>query len=326
MIASGFGYGGSGGGAPAAAPSGGLSGVSVGAINVPDADSRSYAPGTSGMLPMPGAFQVYNQLLGLNAQNYQNTINAYLSGQNNINNNLNNILGGYGNLYSGIKNTLGVGGEGWGVALPGANAIEEQSAKARGDIRQGLINSGLGNSTVAAAMQNQNMLTTQRAYGELAANLANTAAGYAAKIGLEQQQAAMQGLGMQSSLSEAMGRTLGGYTFSNTAGPLYGSYSYNPPQQGGGGGGGYRGGGGGGGSSYGGGYGAGSGYGAGFAGPSYHAPESLGYSPGFASYYNPYPEMGAQGAVVSGGGGGFDWGGLGSDMSLAAGDDYGSYY
>lgn len=233
------GYG--GGGLGAGAIDWGAGGVTPGSIRAGQGQS------VSGEAIIPAMGQVYSQLLGLNVGNYNQILSGYQQAQSNLSAGLAGSSAGYGNLYSGIRDTLGVGGGGWGVAQPAANAIQEQFARSRGDIMSGMINSGLGNSTVAAAMQNQNALGASRAYGELGNQLANTAAGYAANIGLQQQQAYMQGLGMQSQMANNYLNTLGQYRFQNTAGDLVGRYSASSSGAGGGGGGGgFRGSGGGG--------------------------------------------------------------------------------
>lgn len=228
------------GAAPLSAGAGGITPQSV------RAGSGSTA---SASAVLPDMMNVYNQLLGLNMQNYNSMMGQYTQAQNNLSSGLAGLSGAYSNLYGGIRDTLGVGGGGWGVAQPGANAIEESFAQARGNITQGMINQGLGNSTVAAALQNQQALMSARAYGELGAQLANTAAGYAAQIGLAQANAYQQGLGMQAQLAGQHLGNMAQYRFQNTAGDLTGQFSAGQASMQGGGGG-YRGSGGGGGSSY----------------------------------------------------------------------------
>jgi hypothetical protein len=191
---------------------------------------------------------VYNQTLGLNQQNYQNILGAYSGGQQNLSANLPAIYQGYGDLQKQIAGTLGQGGD-WGVATPGAQAIAREFAKTQGNTQQQLINSGLGNTTVLGNLSNQNTLMAGQAYGGLAAQLAQTYAGYQSQLGMAGLGARMQGLGMQTGLSQAQGSTLGGYHFANTAGNLTGQQStsqssannnqpFNPMRAGGGVGGG----------------------------------------------------------------------------------------
>jgi hypothetical protein len=237
----GGGYGGLGGHGGGGAMSFGALGAGAGGVT-PQSIRAGSGGAVSGEAVIPDMMNVYNQLLGMNVQNYNNILGAYGNAQNQLASGLAGSTQGFSDLYRGITQTLGVGGTGWGVALPGANAIEESFAKARGDIKSGMISQGLGNSTVAAALQNQQALHASRAFGELGANLANTAAGYAAQIGLAQQQQYMQGLGLQNQLANNYLNTLGQYRFANTAGDLVGRYSAASQGGGGyGGGGGFRG-------------------------------------------------------------------------------------
>lgn len=275
---------------------GGGGGVGYGAGGVsPGSYSRAAGGSVQGTAVVPDMMNVYNQLLGLNQNNYQNILSGYANAQSNLQQQLSGASHGYDELYRGITGTLGLTGGGWGVAQPAANAIEEQSARARGDIMQQMIGGGLGNSTVAASMQNQNAMMTGRAYGELGNHLANTAAGYAAQIGLAQQQAYMGGIGMQNQLAQSYLGNLAGYRFANTAGDLTGSYGASASGGGGGshGGGGSRGGG-----------------GSGYAGMQ----DAFGWADNLIGRNN---SMGSTGAYMNTGygyGGGYSQGGGGGDM------------
>jgi hypothetical protein len=187
---------------------------------------------------VPGMLDVYNQLLGLNSQNYGNILGAYGQGQSNLTATLPSIYQGYGDIKNEVMGTLGVGagapgGEGhWGVAAPAAQAIAQSYATQRGNTDQQLINSGLGNSTIRAGAQNANALGAAQAYGGLGAQLAQTAAGYQAQLGLAGQAAQMQGLGMQTGLTQAYLGDLAGYGgFANKAGSLTGQFSTGTSQQ-----------------------------------------------------------------------------------------------
>jgi hypothetical protein len=264
---------------------------------------------SSGSAPVqnPGAMDVYNHLLGLNQQNYSAILSAYGSGMSNLNDNLGGIYGGFDALKQEVGNTLGQGhplGNGnWGVATPAAQAIDAAFERARGETDQGLINSGLGSTTLRGNLQNQNAQAAGQAYGSLGAQLAQTMAGYQSNIGMAGLQARMSGLGMQNQMTEQMGSTLGNYRFANTAGNLWGQQSHSESNTGGGGGGGGGGGSGSGMGSVLGGLpgsltawgGAGGGGGLGHAGA---------YNPGYSAY-DPFGVGGGGGGV--GGGGGFDF-------------------
>lgn len=169
---------------------------------------------------------VYNETLNLNQANYQNILNTFSSGQANLSAQLPSIYSGYGNTLAGIKSTLGIGGGGWGVAAPAAEAIKQTFAQTSGQNVQRAINAGLGNTTVLPNLQNQASLMAGQAYGGLGAQLAQTYAGYQAQFGLAEQQARMQGLSAQTGLYGQEGSTLGGYRFANTSGAAPGAYGY----------------------------------------------------------------------------------------------------
>lgn len=183
---------------------------------------------------VPGMKDIYNQLLGLNQQNYSQVLGAYGAGQANLASQLGGIYGGFGALKDQVMDTLGFKG-GWGVAEPARQAIEATYAQTRGMTDQQMISAGLGNTTVRGNLQNQNAYLAGRSYGELGAAMAQQAAQYQSQLGLAEQQARMQGLGLQTDLYGQQGRTLAGYQFGNTAGNLLGNFSNSFSSSGGGG-------------------------------------------------------------------------------------------
>ncbi len=187
--------------------------------------SSSRSGSTSQTRIVPGMMAVYNQLLGLNQQNYQNLQSGYGDAQQRLASQLNTVYQGYGDIETRVMKMLGVEGGGWGVATPAANAIRQQATQAQGSNMQNMINAGLGNTTVLANLTNQNSLQTNQAYGELGSKLADYAAGYAERIGLARQQAMLSGAGMQSQLASGYLSNLAGYQFQNTAGNLLGTFS-----------------------------------------------------------------------------------------------------
>ncbi len=198
--------------------SGGATGFSSGSSS---GSSSSRSDSTS--FAVPEMMNVYNQLLGLNRDNYSRVLDVYSSGLNHLRDVFPDVYQGYGRLQDQVMDTLGVGGGGWGVAQPGANAIGEAFARAQGNTTQQMINAGLGNTTVRGSLQNQNALQAGRAYGELGAQLADRAAGYQAQIGSQAQAARMQHLAMQQQLYGQLGGQLAGYNFANTAGNILGT-------------------------------------------------------------------------------------------------------
>lgn len=199
-------------------------------LNQSSSNQQSTSRSTSGTKMVPGMLGVYNQLLKLNQNNYQNVLGAYSQAQNNTASQLQNVYGGYQQIEQNIMGALGVKGGGWGVAAPAAEAIRRQGAQTQGQTQQSLVNAGLGNTSVLAAMSNQNMLNTQQAYGGLGSQLAQTAAGYMGQLGMARQGAMMQGIGMQSGLAGQYMGDLAGYRFANTAGSLTGSYGNSQGQ------------------------------------------------------------------------------------------------
>lgn len=185
---------------------------------------------------VPGMMGVYSQLLGLNQGNYQNVLSAYTQGQNRQASQLPGIYQGYGQLQGDVANTLGMGqvlgqNGNWGVATPAAQAIERQYAQARGDTTQSLANAGLGNTTAAQNFQNQNAYNAAQSYGNLGAQLAQTAAGYQSQIGQAGLGAQMQGSQAQAQLAAQRGSSLAGYNFANTAGGLTGGFGSSSSTQ-----------------------------------------------------------------------------------------------
>lgn len=176
---------------------------------------------------MPGMMGVYNQLLAKNTENYNNALGAYGSGQNTIAQALPGISGAYGQINKEVGNILGQGGD-WGVATPAANAIRNTLQQNQAQNDQGMINRGLGNSTIRSNVSGQLAQDASMAYGNLGASLADKYAGYRSQIGLAQQAAQMQGLGLQTQLWGQMGGALLNYHFANTAGNLMGGFSSDP--------------------------------------------------------------------------------------------------
>jgi hypothetical protein len=195
--------------------------------------------GSSVSMPVmnPGAMGIYNQQLGLQLQNYSNILNGYSQAQNNIGRRVDQIAGGYDAAQRNVMNTLGVGNGGWGVAAPAAKEIQQSFLDTQGKNQQALISAGLGNSSLLAQSNNQANKMAGQAYASLGSQLATTAAGYQSQFALARQAAEMQGLGMQTNLSQSYLGNLAGYNFMPKV-DLYGQYSAHNDGSGGGGGGG----------------------------------------------------------------------------------------
>jgi hypothetical protein len=156
----------------------------------------------------------------------------------------------------------------------GGKEIQQSFTRTQGQNQQALISAGLGNSSLLAQSNTQANKTAGMAYADLGSQLASTAAGYQSQFALARQAAEMQGLGMQTSLTQSYLGNLAGYNFMPRV-DLYGQQSYHTD-----GGGAGSGGSGGGRGGYGGGMGGGSWGDDAWAGR-YGAPNSLGYSPGY---------------------------------------------
>ncbi len=241
-------------------------------------------------------------------QGYQNTLQGQQGAQA-------GISAGYGALQGQVANTLGYGGTPWGVAAPAAQAIGDVYAAQQGRASQGLINSGLGNTTVMQSVQRGIGLDAAKAYGGLGAQLAQTYAGYQSQLGLAglnyQNQANQQNQALQQQQLQYQGAYHpqgfggggqgfggGGFNAGGVMGPVRapGLGSGQHPSYGGG---------------------QGGGYGGGQSGPNQrNAPWDLPYMP---------PPQGGYGGGDAGGG---DWGGYGGDWGGgdAGGGDWGVGY
>jgi hypothetical protein len=183
---------------------------------------------------VPGMLPIYNQLLGLNRQNYGNVMNAYQQGQQRAAAQLPGVYGGYGQLSSDVMNTLGMGqvlgqNGNWGVAGPAATAIADTFKETQGRNIDQLVSAGLGNTTENAALQQQAAQQATKSYADLGAQLATQAAQQQAQIGQAGLGAQMQGLGLQTDLTKGALGPLG-QPFANTAGSLTGGFGSSQQQ------------------------------------------------------------------------------------------------
>ncbi len=191
--------------------------------------SQSTGTSTSSTGVLPQLQQNYQDLLGKNVANYGAVQDAYAGTKTDLQNNLQSIYPQYGAIQSQVENTLGLGGalggSNWGVAGPAKTAIDQAAAKTQGNTDAQLINSGLAGTSLRGNLANQNTLYQNQATAGLGAQLAQTAAGYQASLGLAGLGAQMQGAGMQSQLGQSYFGDLSHYQFANTAGNLTGQTS-----------------------------------------------------------------------------------------------------
>lgn len=259
--------------------------------------STSRSTSTPGIVP--GMMDVYNQLVSINQQRYQNVIGAYQQGLGRLESQLGGVYGGYNQLTNRVLGQLGLTGGGWGVAAPAATAIRQQFQQTAGQVQQRMIDAGLGNTTVQSNLAQQNALYASQAYGSLGSQLAQTAAGYTSQIGLAGLSARMQGAGMEANYVQGgLGHL--GQQLHNPAGNMIGNFGTSVS------------------SSYGyGGGGGGGGVYPGSPGGAQMSPRQAGYG---GYYQDPYTQGGALGTFgMSSGGSGLS----APYLSGAYGGDYG---
>lgn len=109
--------------------------------------------------------------------NYQNAYQGALGFNSALGNQINQ---GYGQLSNNVQNTI------QGMGSSQQQAINDQYAQQSGQAMQGLINSGLGNSTVTSSVQRGIDLDKAKAGNNLANQMAGLSAGYQSQIGGQQ--------------------------------------------------------------------------------------------------------------------------------------------
>lgn len=146
----------------------------------------------------------YSNALDFHNSNYQNILSGYGQSQQNIGQGFAGIAQGYGNLSNQVQGTIS------GIGASQDQAINDQYAKAGGQANQQLINSGLGNTTVASSVQRGLTLDAQKAHIALANQIAQLTAGYQSQLGSAGLQASAQGLGLQAQGANTQQNVLGG--------------------------------------------------------------------------------------------------------------------
>lgn len=151
----------------------------------------------------------YNDALAMNRQNYENVLGGFQQTAEQQRAAQEAITAGYGQVAGDLNQSLFETAQGYGVldtriqdmlaGVGGARAQEIADAYAaqRGDAYQGLVNRGLGNTTVANSIERGISLDEQKAYTQLADTLANTRAGYMSNVGLA-------GLGFRGQAAQAV--------------------------------------------------------------------------------------------------------------------------
>jgi len=132
-----------------------------------------------GTVPGQNDYQsAYAQALSLNQQNYGHILAGYQGlGQSQVGAQ-NQIQQGYGALTNTVMGDI------QGIGASQSQALQDQYAQNSGNAAQGLINSGLGNTTVANSVQRGQQLDYQKAQVGLSNQLAQLTAGYQSSLGL----------------------------------------------------------------------------------------------------------------------------------------------
>lgn len=161
-----------GGAAPA--PRGG-GGVIGGSLPWSGGGGSMFSGGAAGL----GASynSAYNSALAMNQQNYGNILQGYQQADRQQRRGLNDVSAGYDTLS---KDVLA------GIAGTDASAkqqIEDSYAQQQGSATQGLVNAGLGNSTVTSAVGRGLQYDREKSYTSLANQMAQLSAGYQSQLG-----------------------------------------------------------------------------------------------------------------------------------------------
>lgn len=163
-------------------------------------NNRQGAASGFGQMPNPQGYlnqyqSAYNQALEMNQANYTNMLNAYHEQMANIAGQQQTINAGYGTLQSNVMGQIE------GVDASQRQAIQDTYAQQTGQAQQGLINSGLGNTTVQSSINRGLTLDAQKAQIALSNQMAQLRAGYTAQIGQAQLGSAQQAVGMETQLT-----------------------------------------------------------------------------------------------------------------------------
>jgi len=162
----------------------------------------------------------YGSALAMNQQNYQNILGGYQQTAGRQAQDQAGITAGYGRLSSDV-----LGG------LQGAEAGRRQDigsayAQQRGQMNQGMIDRGLGNTTIRSSMERGLGFDEQRAYTDLAGQMAQQRAGYQSQLGLAglgyEAQAAAARTGQANTQLDWMNSIEAGYPDAQAYGGLLG--------------------------------------------------------------------------------------------------------
>ncbi len=121
---------------------------------------------------------LYQQSMGAAQTQYADVLNGYNSVMNQMAPVQASIAAGYGGLSNDVQGIIK------GIGASQSQNIQDVYAQQSGAASQGLINRGLGNTTVANSVQRGLTLDQQKAQVALSNQLAALSAGYKANIGM----------------------------------------------------------------------------------------------------------------------------------------------
>ena len=154
--------------------------------------------------------QQYQDYLGQHSKIYNGITGGYADTLGRIGQQANNIQQGYGQLNQQVQGTI------QGIDASQRQAINDAYAQQRGATHQGLISSGLGNTTVTASADRGLLADKTKADIALSNQMAQLQAGYQGQFGSAGLAAQSQLMGQQGSLGGQYMGTIGGQNLAAT--------------------------------------------------------------------------------------------------------------
>ena len=157
---------------------------------------------------------LYNQSLQNNTNLYNQMMSSYDQTMSKAAQGAAGVESGYGSLNQQVQGTI------QGITASQQQAIKDSYAQQSGTASQGMINAGLGNTTVQQSVQSGLGLQENKAQVALANQQAQLEAGYQSQIGLAGLNYAGQAVAQQASLGSAQANEIAQYK--QQMPPLYG--------------------------------------------------------------------------------------------------------
>lgn len=149
------------------------------------------------MAALPNSYaQSYNAALQMNQQNYANILKGYQDTLAQQQQQQQQVSQGYQNLSNSVLSGIA------GIGQARSQEIADQFAAQRGAATQGLITSGLGNTTVTSSVQRGISADESKARTQLADQLAGLRASYESNLGLAGLAYQGQAAGQNSALAQ----------------------------------------------------------------------------------------------------------------------------